>query len=106
MDSPAVIQDCAYRNALVAKTPGLAGRTDVLFLFAQSKPPYLITPVKLDGTLRHIGETRWLRAVELWAKCLARGTGPAAWPQHTDKPIEVTAPGWVLARELEAEVMG
>lgn len=106
VESASIMQDCAYRNALVSKTPGLAGRTNVLFLFAQSKPPYLVTPVTCDGTMRHIAETRWLRAVELWAKCLARGTGPEAWPQHVDKPIEVSAPGWVLARELEAEVMG
>lgn len=101
-----VIQDCAYRCAIISRDPGLVGRTDVLFLFCQSREPYMVTPVWCDGTMQHIGETRWLRALETWARCLAAGTGPEAWPEHTDIPIAVSAPGWVLARERELEDMG
>jgi hypothetical protein len=101
--SAAVIQDCAYRSAVASMDPGLAGRTSVLFLFAQSRAPYMVTPVTCDGALRHIGESRWIRAKETWARCLAGGREAKHWPQHVDRPIEVHPPAWVLARELALE---
>jgi hypothetical protein len=104
-EGSAVIQDCAYRNALCYENPELQGRTSVDFLFAQSKEPFMVTPGYCDGSLRHIGETRWLRAVETWAKCLAAGRGAKHWPPHTDKPVQFYAPPWVLKQEMELEAM-
>lgn len=97
------IQDCAYRSALCAKDPGLVGRTDVIFFFGQSRPPYMVTPVRCTGSMRRIGEGRWLRAIETWAQCLAKGRLAMYWPQHTDRPIDVDPPAWELAREVALE---
>ncbi len=105
VDGSAVLQDCAYRNAVCSKAPNLQGRTEVTFIFAQSKEPFMVTPVYCDGALRHIGETRWLRAIETWAKCLNAGREAKHWPQHTDKRIQVYAPPWVLKQEMELEAM-
>ena len=101
--SPAVIQNCAYQSAVAARHPGLAGRTRMLFLFAQSREPYMITPVTCAGSMAHLGESRWMRAIESWSSCLAGGTAAEHWPQHTDRPIEVFAPAWALSQELELE---
>lgn len=103
VDGSAIIQDCAYRNAVCSENPELQGRTEMTFIFAQSCEPFMVTPVTCDGAMRHIGETRWLRAIEIWAKCLNAGTKAEHWPQHTDRPIEVHAPGWLLAQEMALE---
>jgi len=103
VDSPAILQDCAYRNAVVSQDGTLAGRTSFTFVWAMSKEPYLVTCVRLDGAMQHIGETRWLRAIEVWAQCLSKGRAAEHWPQHTARPIEVHAPGWLLAKEMELE---
>lgn len=103
VDSTAVIQDCAYRNAVCSKNPQLQGRTEVTFIFAQSKEPFLVTPGTCDGVMRNIGETRWLRAIEIWARCLAAGREAKHWPQHTDRPTTFYAPAWALAREMALE---
>jgi hypothetical protein len=105
VDGAAIMQDCAYRNALCSVDPTLQGRTEMMFIFAQSKEPFMVTPVYCDGAMRHIGETRWLRAIETWATCLAAGRDAKHWPQHTDKPVMVYAPPWVLKQEMELEAM-
>ena len=103
VDGTAVIQDCAYRNAVCSENPELQGRTSVTFIFAQSKEPFLVTPGTCDGAMRGIGETRWIRAIEIWARCLAAGREAKHWPPHTDRPVTFYAPAWALAREMALE---
>lgn len=86
------IQWAAYTSALRALRPDLAGREDFLFLFVESEYPYCVTPVRPDGTMRELGERRWRRAVELWARCLADNV----WPPYTTEPIWIEAPAWAL----------
>ncbi len=94
-----VIQGCAYPSAIQTLDPKLAGRVEMLFLYAQSKPPYLVTPVHCAGDMRHIGEDLWLDAVEKWQQCLAKGQEAEHWPTYTDGRVhEAHAPAWAMAQ--------
>jgi hypothetical protein len=95
-DSPAVIQDHAYRTALELEDIDFAGRWTVLFLFAQTVEPYALTPIVCGATMREIGCGRWRRAKSTWAQCLRTNR----WPSYGTAPIEVSAPAWAVAREM------
>jgi len=95
------IQESAYRSALRKLVPGSAGRESFTFLFCETMPPgsprrALITPCRLNGTFRAIGENRWRRAVELWAKC----NRDDLWPAYTESCIEIEPPTWALRNEV------
>lgn len=92
------IQDHAYRRAFEANRPELAGRVSLTFLFLERSAPFAVTPVTLDGSWRHIGESRWRRAVNTWARCLRAGV----WPDYG--PALVGPPGYVMAREEAREL--
>jgi hypothetical protein len=94
-----VIQDWAYRSAVELENPELAGRVEVIFLFAQTVEPYAVTPIICGPTMREIGCGRWRRALETWARCLKTNE----WPSYTRVPIHVEAPGWMLAQEMMNE---
>lgn len=89
------VQWAAYTSAVAALRPDLAGRVEMLFLFVESEPPYCVTPVLPDGSMRELGEMRWGRAVETWARCLAADY----WPAYATEPIYVSAPPWALQIE-------
>lgn len=98
------IQHAAYRSALRALRPNVAGRERFTFLFIEELPEgsprrVIITPAELDGRLRELGERRWARGVETWGACLSTN----AWASYADRVIRLEAPDWALAREaLEA----
>jgi hypothetical protein len=91
------IQACAYRRALAALHPRLAGRINFQFLFCEGKRPYAMwAPPMLSGAFRELGERRWLRAVHAWAEGLETGR----WPDYqTPDRVELTAPMWTLRQE-------
>jgi hypothetical protein len=89
------IQEAAYRRALVALEPGLAGRVDFLFAFAEAEQPYAMNIARGDGMFREIGERRWLRAVETWARCMAEDN----WPAYGAGVNPLSPPPWALAKE-------
>lgn len=100
------IQESAYRSALRKLVPGSAGRESFTFLFCETMPPgsprrALITPCHLNGTFRAIGENRWRRAIELWAKC----SHDDLWPAYTESCIEIEPPTWALRNEIAEGVM-
>lgn len=95
------VQESAYRSALRKLVPGSAGRESFTFLFCETMPPgsprrALITPCRLSGMFRTIGENRWRRAIELWAKC----NRDDLWPAYTEECIEIEPPTWVLRNEV------
>jgi len=92
------IQDAAYRSAFGAVRPVLRGREDICFLFMEKEEPYAVTPAWLDASFRRIGETRWRRAVNTWARCLRDGR----WPDYG--ACSVAPPGWVLKKEEERQM--
>lgn len=96
------LQRAAYTRALEQLEPEALGRSDFVFLFCEVEPPYLVTPARLDGALRAVGEQRWERAVRLWHRCLSEGTWP--WPGYSEGAVTLEAPGWVLSQELGEDI--
>lgn len=86
---------CAARiRALSGLAPELAGRIRYRFLFCEAEPPYAIYAPFPTGEFRELGERRWIRAVEAWAKCEASSYWPA-YEQHEF----INPPGWAMAKE-------
>jgi hypothetical protein len=90
------IQWAAYTSAVGKLRPALEGRTDFVFLFCELEPPYCITPVRPSGSMRQLGSSKWNRAVESWAFCLATGK----WRGYAEGIIEIDAPEYAIANEL------
>lgn len=91
-----------YKRGVSVLMPELQGRLKFGFIFAETSPPYAITPVlELDGLWRMLGVSKVGRAVEAWGKCLAANQ----WPAYVTKPIVAEAPKWALDSEFGAEVL-
>lgn len=91
------IQAAAYTSAVEKVHPELAGRVRFVFLFVELDPPYAVTPLIPSGTLKQLGEQRWRRACETWARCLTLNK----WPGHVTELTRVEALPWALAKEME-----
>lgn len=91
------IQATAYRRALTALYPDLAGRVEFLFAFCEPDFPHAINLCEPDGLFRELGDTRWERAVHTWAQCLAE----EKWPAFGGGVNRISVPAWALKRELE-----
>jgi hypothetical protein len=91
------IQQAAYRSALTQLYPQHAGREQFYFLFAELEPPYAVTTCAPAGSLRELGERRWRRAVNLWARCLKE----KKWPGYAEGVVQLEAPRYALADEEE-----
>lgn len=91
------IQDAAYRRALEKLRPELAGRTEMLFINVEVKPPFAMYPGPLDGELRDLGQRRWERALFVWEECLRTGR----WPAYTNRITPIQGPGWAVTRWQE-----
>jgi hypothetical protein len=87
------IQHAAYTSALRALRPRLAGREEFVFLFVEIEEPYAVTPVKLTGEFRELGQSRWSRAVRTWYDCLTNDD----WPAYTRGVVEIEPTPWALA---------
>lgn len=93
------VQRAAYVRAIEENAPHLAGRIDYTLVFCELEAPYVIVPVKLSGEFRALGERRWRRACETWARCLETGV----WPGYSAETIEVAPPEWTLTKDLREE---
>jgi hypothetical protein len=94
------LQAAAYSSALEHLRPDLAGRIDFIFLFVEMEPPYMLVPARLDDSMRELGERRWRRAIEAWARCLQ----DEHWPAYAEEPVLLKALGWALRQEEIEEV--
>lgn len=96
------IQHAAYVSAVEHLRPELAGRVAMQFAFLEPLPSgrVVVTVVRPTGTMRELGQRRWKRAVDLWAKCLGSGK----WPGYTDGPIDVEAAPWALAADMDQQL--
>lgn len=92
------IQAAAYTSAVEKIHPELQGRTRFVFLFCELFTG-AVTPVTLSGDFRRLGEQRWQRAVNTWARCLREDR----WPGYTTGPITIDAPEWAMAAEMTAQ---
>lgn len=91
------IQAAAYTSAVEKLRPDLVGRVEFVFVFAETEPPYCVTPMKPGGMMREFGLTRWQRAVEVWAACLADNR----WPAYVESVTQLELPPWVMAADIE-----
>lgn len=92
------VQAYAYQSAIGKIFPDLAGRTTFLNIFIEMEPPYLVTPLKPDGSIMQLGRSKWRRAVNLWAKCLREDK----WPGYATEIVSATAPQWAVTAEMDA----
>lgn len=94
------IQRAAYVSAMEQIRPEFAGRADFVFIFYELEPPFAVTPVKLSGAFRQLGERRWKRAVETWARCLRENH----WPEYVDQITEIEPMPWALSNDMERQI--
>jgi hypothetical protein len=90
------IQGAAYRRAFVANHPRLVGRESFQLICVEDKPPYPVTPVDLTGGFLALGESKWQRAVNLWARCLRDNV----WPDYVTGPVRPEPKPWMIEDEF------
>lgn len=95
------IQATAYTRAYEQLVPEALGRSDFVFLFCETEPPYEVVPARLDGYHVEIGRRRWERALTLWDKLLTEGSYP--WPGYSDGAITLIPPQYVINQQLGDE---
>ena len=101
LKSHGILQQEAYPRAIEQLNPELMGRVKMEFWFLELTDPYDVCPIECGGTMQEIAAQRWDRAVRVWNECMETGK----WPGFGDKgPVRVEAPGWALAKELEADL--
>ena len=88
------IQHAAYTRAVAAVFPALAGRINMPFAFGELDKPYAVNPITLSGEFKRLGETRWERGLNRWAKCLYENR----WTAYDGGVIE--PPAYALAQEM------
>lgn len=91
------IQGAAYLSAVEHIHPEGEGRIRYLILFCELGTG-AVTPVELAGDFLALGQMRWRRAVDLWARCLREDH----WPGYVSGPVALAAPEWALAAEMSA----
>ncbi len=92
-------QSAAYCRAAEEIYGVPRGQVTYLLVFVELAEPYEVTPVALSQGFADIGERRWQRAVDTWARCLREGR----WPGYVDRVVTVAPPVWTVRRELERE---
>lgn len=96
------IQRAAYVEAIETLHPELMGRVRFRFLFCEVEPPYAVTVADAAGTMRALGEHKWRRACETWARCLETGL----WPGYSDDVMQIEAKPWQLSEAAEGSDNG
>lgn len=94
------IQRAAYVSALEKIHPELAGRIDFVFVFFELEPPYAVTPVRLSGAFREVGERAWRRAVDRWEECLRTNK----WPAYVSEIIDLEPSEWALSKDMNKQI--
>jgi hypothetical protein len=95
------VQWGAYTSALRHCLPEFAGRESLDFLVFEPDCEFSsVVHVKLSPTFQELGERKWHRAVNIWAKCLAEDT----WPGYSASTVYLEPPGWELSRFEEEEL--
>lgn len=90
------IQWAAYTRALTALDPSLAGRIAFAFVFCEiEEEPFALNVCEPDGAFQELGNRRWKRALNAWAKCLRDNK----WPSYGTAVNPISAPMWAIARE-------
>lgn len=86
------IQRAAYVDAIETTIPALAGRSRMVYAFAETEPPYAVHLYEADGAMRELGENKWHRAKQLWVECLENNH----WPGYFSGIGQITPLPWQL----------
>lgn len=84
------MQAPCYIDGVVALNHG-GEDTELVFVFQEKNPPYLVRVVRPDVIAVKIGRDLNRRALEIYAECVATDTWPGYSPEIDDVPV----PAWV-----------
>lgn len=93
------IQSAAYVEAVETLRPELAGRVKFQPLFIENGPVLAMCIRPIAGTMRELGQRKWHRACEKWARCLATND----WPDYGDNG-QIEAPEWALTADMNQQL--
>ncbi|HET9797291.1 MAG TPA: PD-(D/E)XK nuclease-like domain-containing protein [Gemmatimonadaceae bacterium] len=94
------LQRAAYVSAVERILPEFAGRVDFVFVFYELEPPYAVTPIRLSGAFRELGERSWRRAVDRWEECLRTNT----WPGYATSILDLEPSEWALSKDMDRQI--
>jgi hypothetical protein len=92
------IQSELYQIGYETLLPQMGGRSGFVFLFVETTPPYVVTPVTLSGEARAVADFKIRRAIPLWKDCLIADE----WPAYGNETLTINPPPWALNAEIEA----
>lgn len=95
-------QDALYKRGIERLYPELSGRVKFNFLFAETKPPYAILPVRLPNDAAAKGKSNVESALKKWAACKASGK----WPAFSGDIQTVDYPPWAIAEYADYQESG
>lgn len=87
------IARAAYTEGIETNYPELAGRTRMIFPFAETEPPYLVSLYEASGEMELLGKEKWYRAKMKWVDCLATGR----WPGYFTGVAQIQPTPWQMA---------
>lgn len=93
------MQDSWYRRAVTTLRPELEGRLKFIFIHVETKYPFAVTPVEMNGEFKTIGTSACEAAIELWRRC----TETNHWPAYAEKLITIEPKPWLLVEEFGRE---
>lgn len=94
------IQAVVYPTGIETLIPETAGRVRMRFIFLEEAPPHDVVVIEPTGKMLELGERRWKRAVDTWARCMAAND----WPGYASETIRLDPPAWALAADGDAEM--
>jgi hypothetical protein len=80
--------------------PAIKGGLGFGFLFAETEPPFCVTPCFLDPIFRLHGRKLANEATDIWVRCLESGI----WPGYVNGAVELQAPAWIDAEIEESGI--
>lgn len=92
------VQAAAYDQAIQAAWPAFAGRTEWVWVYAESCPPFLVSAARWGGIHKQRGRRLWKEACEMWG----RGIYYNEWPGYRVAEY-LPVPGWLEYQEGEYE---
>lgn len=92
------IQAAAELRAVAAAFPEWADRLEFIDVFVEvDEPPHIANPIWPGPQTLAMGTEKWLRAIEIWARCQASGK----WQGYSQGIHSLEAPPYALARHAE-----
>lgn len=95
-DNGCDLQAAAYIRAVRAVT----GVTpEFRWILIEKTPPYAVSVIAPEASVLALGESKWLKALDLWKRCLETDE----WPAYGTGLHWAELPSWVESRWLERE---